>query len=136
MIRALCGGPRAVRFVFLSFFVITLVGCASVETRLHRATEAELRGDYTAALSAYEAAIPRIPESDHTARAATYVKVGECYWRLQHPTEAMKAFEQAALDDPANVTAHLRMAEMLTAPAPDRAVGEARAALALAPNNA
>jgi tetratricopeptide (TPR) repeat protein len=136
MIWALCGGPRAVRFVLLLFFVLAFAGCTSVDQRFKRASEAELRGDVVAALADYQELILRLPLTDRSRLALAYVKAGECYWRLQHPSEALKSFEQGAALDATNVLAHLRMAELLTPQAPDRALAEARTALHFDPKNA
>src|ERR1041384_6096537 len=108
MIWALCGGRCAARFVLLLFLIATFAGCASNQKRFERAAEAELRGDYAAALAVYDDLLDRLPPEARKERSVAYVKAGECLWRLDRVNEAYRAFEQAAAIDPNNATAHLR----------------------------
>ena len=129
------GRRRAVSFVLILSLALALGGCASVDQRLRRAAQLEERGDYSAALDAYEDAILHIDAKDRTRLAAAYVRVGDCLWRLDRPNEAVNAFDRALQRDPVNVDAHLRTAELYVMQAPGRALGEARFVLSLQPNN-
>lgn len=136
MTRALCGGARAARFVLFLLILLAFAGCASVDKRFRRAAEAERRGDYAAALAHYQELIERIPPADRARLALAHVKAGECYWRLARPNEGLKSFEAAAALDPRNLDAHLRIAEVMAAQVPERALHEARLALGIQPRSA
>jgi len=127
---------RALHFVLIFLLLAFFAGCVSAEKGFQRAAAAEQRGDFAAALAAYEQAIARLDPADRARLSATLVKAGQCYWQLNRPDEALKSFEQAVVADAANVTAHLRIAELLAAHVPDRALASARTALGLDPKNA
>jgi len=130
------GRRRTVAFVLVVLvFSLALGGCASVEQQLRRAAQLEQRGDHAAALDAYQDAITRIDANDRTRLAETYVRVGECLWRLERPNDSLNAFERALQLDPMNANAHLRIAEIYITQAPGRALGGARFVLSLQPNN-
>src|SRR5205085_2739419 len=130
----LFGGRRAAGSALILLLVLALGGCASVEQRFRNAAQLEDSGDYARAVAQYEDLIPRLAK-DHARLATAYVKAGECFWRLGRPEAAVKAFEAALAADPANVEAHLRMAEVYVGQAPERALEEARIVLGIQPNN-
>ena len=92
------GRRRTASFILVVLvFLLTLAlsGCASVEQRLRRAAQLEERGEYAAALDAYQDAISHINANDRTKLAETSVRIGECLWRLERPNDSLNAFERA-----------------------------------------
>ena len=128
-------GRAAACFVLISFFIAALSGCSSVDRRFRRAAAEEQRGDYVHALADYQDLLLRIDPIDRPRLSQAYLHVGECFWRLGQPPDALKAFEHAAAAQPMNATAHLRIAEIYVGGAPDRALEELREVLALEPEN-
>jgi cellulose synthase operon protein C len=145
MTRAPLGGRLALHLVLLILLVLSLGGCASNEKRWRRAAQYEQRGEYAqyeqrgeyaAALSEYEELTLRLDAGDHRKLAEAYVKAGECYWHLDRPNEAVKAFARATAVDPANLAARLRAAELYVSEAPERAFEQVKLVLAADPRNA
>ena len=136
MTRALRGGRGAACILLLSFVVLALGGCSTVDRRFRRAAADEKRGDYVRALAEYEDLVVRVDPTDRVRLSAVYLHAGECLWRLDQPNDALKAFENAAAVLPTNATAHLRIAELYVGPAPAHSLDELRQVLAIQPEDA
>src|SRR5262245_21926986 len=104
------------------------IGCS--RDLLKKAQRYELAGDNSAALTVYQDALTKIPETDSHKRSEILLRMGECFYRMDRLSEAFSSFEKAVDADQKNSRAHLRLGELLlTAGSPDRAREEAILAL-------
>ncbi len=122
--------------VVLIFIAVTLlIGCSQSR---HFAIGARLEkmGRYNDALGAYQAALLQAKGKDARPQSQIYYRMGECFIHLNRIREAFGAFEKAAIADPDNVNAQLRIGEfLLSAGAADRARDQAEAIMRRNPRN-
>ncbi len=128
------------RITSLALFVLVgafLVGCStSPQQHYARGQKLERAGKLTAALHAYEKALPHIAAQDRHLQSDVLFRMGECLFRLDRVSDAYNAFQRAADVDNSNLMAQLRLGELFLANgALDKATEQARLVLAAAKDN-
>ena len=89
--------------------------CPTPRRRFERAISLQKQGNYPAALVEYKHLLPRIPVTENEARSLTQSQMGECYWQLDQPDEALRMFEQAIESSGHNLEARLHAGEIYMA---------------------
>ena len=114
--------------------------CASCSSPLReqvRAEKLEAQGNLGEALKIYQDTLSHVPRQDSRRISQLYVRIGECLWRLGHPSEALTAFQQAVDIDTSNLVAHIKIGTMyLAGGAPGSAREQANFVLQRMDNNA
>ncbi len=82
------------------------------QRRFQRALSLENQSKYAEALAEYKKLLPRIPVTEREALSQTQSHMGECYWQLDQPNEALRMFEQAIESSSNNLGARLHAAEI------------------------
>src|SRR5438105_746982 len=95
--------------------IIALAGCASPERRLAGIEAKQQAGEYALALTRYAALLARVPERNTGLLSQIQLRMGECLWNTGRPREAYVALLKSVQEDPGNISAHLRLAELLLA---------------------
>lgn len=85
------------------------------QRRFQRALSLEKQGKYAAALAEYKELLPRIPLAESEARSLTESHMGDCYWQLEQPNEALRMFEQAIESNGGNLVARLHAGDIYLA---------------------
>ena len=121
----------------LLLIVLSLSGCSHYTAwQYGRAKKLEAQGKAAQALASYLAAVRSIPDDNGKWRSDAWTHIGECYWRTDRASEAFAAYDRAALYDPTNIAAQLRLGEIfLASGAPERAGEKARFVLTTHPEN-
>jgi tetratricopeptide (TPR) repeat protein len=110
-----------------------LFGCA--KGRWDRAQQYEISGKYASALELYQQLLSHAPAAG-TERAELLDRIAECQFRIDRMQEAFDNFQKAAEASPDDVTAHLRLGQMLLeAGSADRARDQASIILKRIPEN-
>jgi tetratricopeptide (TPR) repeat protein len=95
-------------------WMVALVACADpYDSALLKAQQFVAQGKLVSAAKLYEKAIPRIPPEAKRERAAAEVSYGDCLVALGKLREAFVEYQKAVGDDPQNLDAHQRMAQLL-----------------------
>ncbi len=106
------------------------------QRRFERALSLEKQGHYAEALAEYKKLLPRVPVTEGEARSQTQSHMGECYWQLDQPNEALRMFELAIESSGNNLGARLRAAEIyLAGGLAQRSAEQATYVVAQQPNN-
>lgn len=106
------------------------------QRQFERAVSLEKQGKYAEALAEYKRLLPRIPVTQSDALSKTQTHMGECYWQLDQPNEALRMFEQAIESDGGNLAARLHAGEIyLAGGLPQRGAEQAMFVVAQQPNN-
>ncbi len=122
-----------ISIILVALLLLLASGCnVALNYRLGRARKLESEGKLAEAITVYSNLLAKLPERD-ARRSAILLRTGECWLRMEHPSEAFAAFQKAAEADPANTTAQLRLGEMyLAGGAAERATEQAQKVLQLA----
>lgn len=89
--------------------------CPTPQRRFERALTLEKQGKYAAALAEYKRLLPDIPVTENDALSQVQSHMGECYWQLDQPNEALRMFEQAIVSSSHNLAARLHAGEIYLA---------------------
>jgi len=118
----------------ISLAVFTLY--PAPQRRFERAISLEKQGKYGPALAEFKKLLPLIPVTEVEALSQTQTHMGECYWQLEQPNEALRMFEQAIETDGDNLAARLHAGEIyLAGGLPQRSAEQAAFVVARQPRN-
>jgi cellulose synthase operon protein C len=118
------------------FLLVFASGCnVALKYKLGRAQKLESEGKSAEAIQLYSNLLTRMPAQGRE-RSMVLLHIGECWLRLESPSDAFAAFQKATEADPKNMTAQLRLGEMyLAGGAAERASEQAQKVLQLASAN-
>ena len=116
--------------------ILLCASCSSPWREQVRAEKLESQGHLTEALKLYQDTLSRVAPQEHRRISQLYVRIGECLWRLDNPSEALTAFQQAVDVDPSNLLAHIKIGTVyLAGGAPGNAREQANYVLQRMDNN-
>lgn len=125
------------RFKLIALFTLALLLLGCSESRhFTLGTRLEKMGRYNDAISAYQAALLQSRDKDTKQQSRIYYRMGECFVRVDRMREAFGSYQNAAIADPDNVDAQLRIGEfLLSAGAAERARDQAENIMRRFPRN-
>lgn len=124
--------------VLVLLCALALAGCRSSDPKSAylEALRLEEEGKHEAALRMYEALLPAAEPGEQRWVAEIFLRIGECYLRLERPAEAFAALQRSLESLPQNVSAHLRLSELyLAAGALERSLEHAHQVLEREPTS-
>src|SRR5579859_6429312 len=133
MLRVSAGRRQALFCGLLFCLILILAGCTTPARHLARGDAFAATGDCDHALNEYADAVGGM--HDDKAIAGVMVRAGECLFRTGRPAQAMTAFTKAVQIDPGNLTAHVRLSEVLVGNDNQRALEEAQLVLQQRPTD-
>jgi tetratricopeptide (TPR) repeat protein len=130
-------GRRSIGTAALGLSLIAIAVLLTVYSRsaisakhdLERALRFERQNRPGAALAIYRRLLPVVARNPRVA-SQLHMRIGECLWRLQRPSDAFEAYDKALQADSHNVNAETRVAELyLASGSPEEAILHANAVL-------